>query len=75
MNSRYSGNVEGFRNNIFFFFFFFFFFLVKCNCWARRALPSFMRPYINSASYEYKNKSASNEAQLVPIGMLSVVDC
>ena len=32
-------------------------------------MPAWRRLCTNSASYEYKNKSASNGAQLVPIGM------
>ena len=32
----------------------------------------FGRCFTKSASYEYKNKSATNEAQLVPIGLPTV---
>ena len=39
------------------------------NCCARCFLPALRGLCTNSASYEYKNKSASNGAQLVPIGI------
>ena len=41
----------------------------RLNYLAMRFLPTIMKPRIHSASYEYKTKSASNGAQLVPIGM------
>ena len=42
---------------------------VKLNCCAGCFLPAWRRLCTNSASYEFENKSTSNGAQLVPIGM------
>ena len=44
-------------------------YICRWNCCARCFLSAWRRLCTNSASYEYKNKSASNGAQLVPIGM------
>ena len=65
MNSKYSAKFVFFRDNTLSICL-----KVKSNCCARCLLPVLKRLCTNSASYEYKNKSASNGAQLVSIGML-----
>ena len=64
MNSKYSGNLELFGESTSSMYLY-----VKLNCWVRRVLPALMRLCTKSASNEYKNKSVSNGAQLVPTGM------
>ena len=54
----YSENVELFTDNTSIMYLY-----MKLNCWERYCLLAFMRPCINSASYEYKNKLASKEAK------------
>ena len=64
MNSKHSGNLELFKERTLSIYLY-----VKFNCWVRHVLPAVMRLFTKFFSNEYKNMSANNGAQLVPIGM------